>query len=121
MIYCILAFNSYLGKIPNTGIDSQGGFGYRGAKLRLVSTLMENHAVALEETGDLESARAWRDEVARLKRVDEGVPFSEGELPEGLAASFAPFRSHLEKYYCPAMAEFDLDHIKKKGLSFHAQ
>ncbi|MBU8870057.1 MAG: hypothetical protein KOO60_04170 [Gemmatimonadales bacterium] len=116
----ILAFNSYLEKEPNTGIDSRNGHGYRGKKLRLMSTLMENHAVALEKAGNPEAARIWRDEIGRLKRVDEGVPFSGIRLPDGLAESFAPFRKYLEKYYCPAMAEFDLDLIEKKGMSFHA-
>ena len=86
----ILAFNSYLGKTPNTGIDSQKGRGYGGSELRLISTLMENHATALDEAGDPESARIWRDEIARLKRVDEGVPFPDGRLPDCLAETFAP-------------------------------
>ena len=82
---------------------------------------MENHAVVLEEAGDRESAKIWRDEIARLKRVDEGVPFSDTPLPDGLSATFAQFHNHLEKYYCPAMAEFDLGRIEKNGMSFHAE
>ena len=116
----ILGFNSYLGKAPNTGIDSREGRGYHGSMLRLISTLMENHALALEEAGNPKAAEIWRDEIARLKRVDEGVPFSEGRLPDDLAEAFAPFRKHLEKYYCPALAEIDLDRIEKRGMSFQA-
>ena len=116
----VLAFNSFLDKTPNTGIDSGSGHGYRGSQLRLISDLMENHAVVLEEAGELIAAQVWRDEIARLKRVDEGVPFQGGRLPDGLPATFAPFRKYLEKYYCPALAEIDLGRIEKKGMSYHS-
>lgn len=117
----VLAFNSYLDKSPNTGIDDKFGRGYSGDELRLISKLMENHAGALEEAGDTDSAPIWLNEVARLKRIDEGVPFRDGQLPDGLAGTFAPFRKHLEKSYCAALAEFDLGRIEKKGMSYHSE
>lgn len=116
----VLAYNSYLGKQPNTGVDSDDEGTYDGSMLRLISTLMENHATALEQASDPESASAWMNEVARLKRSDGGVPFPDGSLPDDLRGVFAPFRGRLEKYYCAAMAEFDLGRIEKKGLSYHA-
>jgi hypothetical protein len=116
----ILAYNSYLGKMPNTGIDGEDGREYSGNMLRLISTLMESHATALEEAADPESAQLWRDELARLKRVDEGVPFPDGALPDRLPGIFSPFRKQLERNYCPALAEFDLGRLKKSGMSFHA-
>ena len=106
---------------PNTGIDRPEGAGYRGHKLGVIVTLMGNHAEVLDAAGRLEDAAVWRNEAGRLQRVDEGVPFAGGALPASLARSLAPYRDHLEKTYCPAMAEFDLDRIEKKGMSYHTR
>ncbi len=116
----ILAYNSYLGMAPNTGIDGNKGHGYRGHMLDLITSLMENHAGALDEAGSPDSAALWRDEAARLERATEGAPFPAGELPDGLSQIFAPFGEQLARNYCPDMAEFDLGRIEKKGLSFHS-
>lgn len=49
----------------------------------------------------------WVDELGRLQRDPERIPFSSG-LPIELAASLAPYRTTLAERACPAAAELDL-------------
>ncbi len=116
----ILAYNSWLGKAPNTGLDNDDGGSFSRVEEEVLASLMANHVIALQEAGQSAEAELWQHEIERFDRVEHGIPFADGNLPAELAAVFEPFRRKLEENYCPAMAEFDLSRVRKKGLSFHA-
>lgn len=116
----ILAYNSYLGKTPNTGFEDDEGSCYAGSEWRTLQHLIDNHINALEEAGRTGMARQWQEELERLERSDETVPFPEGELPPYLADSFRQYHKKLEFTYCSAMADLDLNTIKKKGLGYRS-
>ena len=116
----VLAYNSWLGFEPNTGFegDDTGGFSVKEAGY--IRSLILNHASALEEVGRTKEAKLWREEAGHLERSEGRVPFSSGNLPSEVTAALAPYRSKFTATYCPAMAEFDLGRVKKKGLSFRS-
>jgi hypothetical protein len=116
----ILSYNSMLGISPNTGIDSAEGHGYRGRKLNLITDMMDRHANALDREDEPALAELWRQEAESLRRRDQGVPFADSTVPSDFQEVAAPYRSRLKKHYCPEMADFDLNFIKKKGMSYHA-
>ncbi len=116
----VMSYNSMLGLSPNTGIDSNGGPGYRGHKLQTIIDLMERHADALDRADEPELAKSWREEAASLRRQDQGIPFADGRVPPDFSEPVAPYCRKLKKFYCAEMAEFDLNRVEKKGLSYHA-
>jgi len=116
----VLAYYSWLGNTPGSGLDNEGT-GFSRQELDLVCRLMLNHAAALAEAGRTEDAEYWRNEVERLERADGGVPFQHENLPREVVAAFAPYRTRFEATYCPEMAEFDLGRVEKKGLSYHSE
>ncbi len=117
----VLAYHSWLGHPPNTGIDSPSGEGFSGREQAVIRQLMQNHARALEEVGRHQEASLWRDESERLYRSEGGAPFAAGDLPAEITAQLIPYRAKFEATYCPAMAGFELGRIQKKGLSIHSE
>ena len=115
----ILAYNSWLGKAPNTGLDHGDEGTMSDSDVEVIGQLMANHVTALQDAGREAEARLWQAQIDRLDRVALAIPFADGNLPGELVAVFKPFRGKLEANYCAYMAEFDLDTIQKKGLSYH--
>ena len=112
----ILVYHSWLGEMPGTDFAGDEGGNLSTGAARVMRTLMENHAAELERSGDPATADLWRDEIARWKRSDLSAPFADTDLPEGLAETLEPYRADLVALYCPEMAAFELDQIKKKGF-----
>jgi hypothetical protein len=81
---------------------------------------MQNHAEALEGAGLTAQADLWREEILSLERSERSVPFADGGIPVGLRTDFAPYQARLEAVYCPETASFELNTIRKKGLSIQA-
>ena len=116
----VLAFNSWLGYEPNTGIESSNGGSFNSREQGLIEDLMNSHADALAEAGRTAEATVWRDEADKLDWSDSGVPFENSALPAEISGILQAYRSRLEEAYCVPMSEFDLGVIKKRGLSFHS-
>lgn len=116
----ILAYNSWLGHQPNTSFEGDEG-GFSAGETEIMRQLILNHAQALEEVGRTREANLWRDEAGHLQRSEGGVPFASGNLPSEITAALTPYRTKFEATYCPAMSEFDLGQVKKKGFSFQSE
>jgi len=116
----VLAFNSWLGYEPNTGIESTDGGSFSQREQDLIEGLLYAHADALAAAGRLDDAELWKNEAESLGWSDTGVPFSDGSLPLEITRVLETYRSRLEAVYCPPMSEFDLGQIEKNGMSFHA-
>lgn len=116
----VLAFNSWLGYEPNTGIESSAGGNLSTREINLIEDLMTAHAEALAGVGRSEEAELWLKEVDGLDWSDTGVPFDSGLLPAEITNAFEVYRGRFEDVYCLPMSEFDLGQIKKKGMSFHS-
>ncbi len=116
----VLAYNSWLGFKPNTGIDSSDGGNFNSREQGLIADLMEAYAGALVEVGRSEEAEIWHREVEKMDWSETGVPFSGRSLPPEISGALEAYRTRLEDVYCAPMSEFDLGQIKKKGLSFHS-
>ncbi len=116
----VLAYNSWLGFEPNTGIDGSDGGSFNSREVGLIEELLKAHAGALAEVGRSEEAEVWRDAAKKLDWSDTGVPFENKLLPVEITQGLEFYRSQLEEVYCPPMSEFDLGVIKKKGMSFHS-
>lgn len=116
----VLAFNSWLGYEPNTGIESTDGGNFSPREKGLIEDLMNTHAEALAEAGRSEEAALWREEAETLDWSDTGIPFEGDLLPVEISTALEKYRSRLEEAYCVPMSEFDLGQIKRTGLSFHS-
>lgn len=117
----VLAYYSWLGHEPGTGLEGEGHGGFSGSERQVFRQLMQNHARALEETGRTDEANRWRDEAERLHRSEGEAPFPSGDLPAEITAQLAPYRAKFEATYCAAMSEFELGRVQKKGLSFRSE
>ncbi|MCP4293006.1 MAG: hypothetical protein GY780_14365 [bacterium] len=115
----ILTYNSWLEYKPNTGVEDEGGR-LSGRSAILMADFMETHAARLEEAGRSVEADLWRQDLARKDWDEVFVPFSTTSVPEEISLVLEPYRLQLEESYCPPMSQFDLDQIKKKGMSFHS-
>lgn len=115
----VLAYNSWLGHVPNQDFDEKEGRGYSSSERKLMQTLVLNHAEALAEAGLEEKAALWEEEAGRMKRSESGVPFQDREPPGELIRQFLPFEMELTEIYCEATSSFELNRIKKKGFSIH--
>ena len=113
----VLSYNSWLGYLPNEGVDSEGG-NFSSREAGLIEDLMESHATALENAGRQEEAQLWHLEIKKLNWGEGETPFAHGDLPEEIKSVLLPFRARLEQSYCPPMSEFDLGQMKKSGMSF---
>ena len=117
----VLAYHSWLGHLPGTSFEPKdSGSDMSNSEKKTVLGMMERHVEALREAGLEDQAEIWEKELRSMERSEKGVPFRHGGLPAGLVAQLAPFEMKLEKVYCPETAEFELNRIKKKGLSFHS-
>lgn len=115
----VLTYHSWLGHPAGTSFDGEGGQLSTGER-KTMWRLMRNHARVLRDAGDENGSRAWEEEIRRLERTEAGVPFLDLEMPSDLVAVLAPFEQRLEEVYCPQTAAFELNTIRKKGLSFHS-
>ena len=113
----VLSYNSWLGYLPNEGVDTEGG-NFSAKEADLIADLLENHANSLAAAGRLEEAELWRLEIKKLNWDDGDIPFADGSLPEEIRVVLQPYRSRLEQSYCGPMSEFDLGQMKKSGLTF---
>lgn len=116
----VLAYHSWLGHQPGTSFDSDADEELSRNERRVIRRLMKNHAGALAEAGLPDRAKVWEKEILHLERAEGDVPFGDGELPDEVAAAFEPYRSRLQALYCEATAGFELNTIKKKGLSIQS-
>ena len=55
-----------------------------------------------------------------MSRAEIGVPFAGGSLPDSYVRQFLPYESELEALFCEATSSFELNKVKKKGLSIQA-
>lgn len=116
----VLAYHTWLGHPPGTSFEEDADGDLSRQERRVIRRLMTNHAEALRESGLEDEAKVWEDEVVGLERSERAVPFADGGLPEELTASFAPYRDRLEAAYCPETAGFEMNTIRKKGLSIQS-
>jgi len=117
----VLAYNSWLGHPPNTSFDSEDSGGKLTNKEQsAIQSMVEHHVEALNEAGLNDRADVWEQELRRMERSETGVPFKGKELPDGLPDFFGRYEMDLQEVFCPETAGFELNQIKKKGLSFHS-
>jgi len=117
----VLAYNSWLGFAPNMEIDGESKGGMSGGKRKVMRTLVLNHAEALSSVGMETKSALWEQEAARMKRAETGVPFKDSGLPADLIRVFLPYEKELADLYCEAMSSFEMDRVRKKGLSIHSE
>jgi hypothetical protein len=120
--YYVLVYNSWLGYAPNQEFDDSEGAGdYTRSERRVILALLEHHAEALRDAGRTAEADLWAAEAGAILDSPTGVPFGPGGLPEAYARFLEPWRGKLEPSYCAATSSFELNRIRKKGLSFHSE
>lgn len=113
----VLVYNSWLGHEPNQDFDDHEGRGYSTGERKLIRTLVLNHAEALSEAGMNDQAEIWNNEAGVMVRTETGVPFKDRDLPASYIRQFLPFENELEALFCEATSSFELQRMKKKGLS----
>jgi hypothetical protein len=117
----VLAYHSWLGYPAGTSFDPEESENeMSNREKRTVGGMMERHVEALREAGLEDRALVWEKELRRMERSETGVPFLEEGLPADLVAQLVPFERDLQKVFCPETVEFELNQIKKKGLSYHS-
>jgi hypothetical protein len=116
----VLVYNSWKGHLPNHDIADQAQGGMSVSERKIMRTLVLNHAEALEDAGRPDRAAIWEQEAGRMLRAETGVPFKDGGLPEELIRGFLPFEDALDSLYCEATSSFEMNRVRKKGLSIHA-
>lgn len=116
----VLAYHSWLGYQPGTSFDSEGDEELSRNERKVIRLIMKNHAGSLAEAGLSDQAEIWEREILRLERSESDVPFAGADLPESLVSSFTPYGDLLRSLYCEETAGFELNTIKKKGLSIQS-
>ena len=116
----VLAYNSWLGQEPNQDFDETEGRGYSISERKVIHALVMNHVEALEAAGMTEKAAQWKEEAGRMTRAESGVPFQDTGLPADLERQFLAFEDELQEIYCEATSSFELNRVKKKGLSIRS-
>lgn len=117
----VLVYNSWLGEEPNQDFEETDGRGYSKGERKLMRTLVENHAEALTSAGMLDQAEIWEQEAGTMARSETGIPFRDGRLPESYVRQFLPFENDLIALFCEATSSFELNRMKKKGLSIRTE
>jgi hypothetical protein len=113
----VMAYNSWLGQEPNQDFDDNEGSGYSANERKLIRTLMLNHIEALASAGMNDQADTWKNEEGTMARSEVGVPFNGRDLPAPYVGQFLAYEKELEALYCEATSSFELNRMKKKGLS----
>lgn len=116
----VLAYNSWLGEVPNRDLEDDAGRGMSAGEQKVVRELVLNHAKALAEAGREAEAALWTEEAGRLKRNETGVPFKDGGLPADLLQVFQSYDRELKSLYCEATSSFEMNRISKNGLSIRS-
>ncbi|MEN8006291.1 MAG: hypothetical protein ABFS42_04715 [Candidatus Krumholzibacteriota bacterium] len=117
----VLVYNSWQGQVPNRDLDGDPGQGMSLSEQKVVRKLVLNHTEALAAAGRAAEAALWEEEADRMKRTETGVPFKDTDLPEEIVRVFQPFAGDLESLYCEATSAFEMNRIRKKGLSIHSE
>jgi hypothetical protein len=115
----VLVYNTWLGNAPNIDIDGDSKGGMSGGEQKVMRTLVRNHAEALASAGMTDEAAIWELEADRMKRSETGVPFEGVGLPADLIQVFLPYEKELSELYCEATSSFEMNRVRKKGLSIH--
>jgi hypothetical protein len=116
----VLVYNSWKGHLPNQDIDGKSERGFSTSEREVILRLVRNHAEALAEAGLSEQALIWEKEAGLMERNERGIPFKDGGLPENLIRVFLTFEQEIDQVYCEATSSFELNRIKKKGLSIRS-
>ncbi len=116
----VLVYNSWQGEVPNRDFDGDAEGDMSSKEQKVVREMVLRHVEALASAGMAAEAALWEDEAGRMKRAETGVPFKSGTLPEGLIRVFEPYSGELKSLYCEATSSFEMNRIKKKGLSIHS-
>ncbi len=116
----VLVYNSWLGEVPNRDFDGDARGAMSSKEQKVLVAMVRRHAEALASAGMAAEATLWEEEAERMKRSETGVPFKDGTLPEGLIRVFEPYSGKLESLYCEATSSFEMNRIKKRGLSIHS-
>ncbi|MEN8165809.1 MAG: hypothetical protein ABFS37_16890, partial [Acidobacteriota bacterium] len=70
----MLAYNSWLQKAPNTGLDQTEEGSLSRVDADLIAVLVGNHVGALREAGRVEEADLWQAELDRFDRIELPLP-----------------------------------------------
>ncbi len=116
----VLVYNSWLKNVSNVDIDGESKGGMSGGEQKIMRALVRNHAEALANAGMSDKAALWDQEADRMKRAETGVPFESGGLPADVIRAFLPYEKELSDLYCEAMSSFEMNRVRKKGLSIRA-
>ncbi len=116
----VLVYNSWLGNAPNMDIDGDPKGGMSRGEQKVMHILVRNHAEALASAGMADEAALWEQEADRMKRSETGVPFKFDGLPEGVSRVFLPYERELSDLYCEATSSFEMNRVRKKGLSIRS-
>ena len=116
----VLVYNSWQGEVPRRDFDGDAEGDMSSKEQKVVREMVLRHAEALASAGMAAEATLWNEEADRMKRSETGVPFKDGTLPEELIRVFEPYSRKLESLYCEATSSFEMNRIKKKGLSIHS-
>jgi len=116
----VLVYNSWMGNAPNVDIDGDSKGGMSGGEQKVMRTLVANHAEALANAGMTDEASLWEKEANRMKRAETGVPFEDGDLPAAMIRNFLPYERELADVYCEATSSFEMNRVRKKGLSIRS-
>lgn len=117
----VLAYNSWQGNEPNVDFDDGPSGTMSSSERRLMRTLVLNHAEALMSAGLEKEASLWEKEAHKMKMSETGVPFKGAELPAARIRDLLPYESELESLYCEAMSGFEMNRVRKKGLSIRSE
>ena len=113
----VLVYNSWLGHEASQDFDDHEGRGYSAGERKLIRTLVLNHAEALTSADMTDQAETWKSEAGAMSRAETGVPFKGRELPASYIRQFLPYENELEALFCEATSSFELQRMKKRGLS----
>ena len=116
----VLVYNSWLGNAPNMDIDGDSKGGMSRGEQKVMRILVRNHAEALANAGMGDEAALWEQEADRMKRAETGVPFKFDGLPAGVSRVFLPYERELSELYCEATSSFEMNRVRKKGLSIRS-
>jgi len=107
----VVSYLAFLEQPPATLLPSSNRPGlFQDRIYPETARLIERH---IEDTGMI--GGPWVDELPRLRRDRERVPFS-GNLPPELATSLEPHRPALADVACPAAAELDVTITVRRGV-----
>ncbi len=113
----VLAYNSWLKKNPNDGVQGLHGE-VRIDTHRFERNLHDRLVTMLEAQHEAAPEGAWKDRLSKeleaLRGDPSRVPWQDG-LPTATEKSLNPFRERLEQTYNPVTNEFELSISRRQG------